>query len=168
VRHHRPLPVFLSWQSLQRGCQLFLSQNRSGSPLCGMIWSTTVAGSSLPASLHLTHKGFFLRNITRADRHLPSYPRSEALWRAYSLRCTSQYTPSERFGQPGCLHGLFGFLGIDTPHSTNRPRWLYTESPAFWFFIARSSAMIRATAPSIFSVDFSLSSLRLPAGSVRT
>ena len=48
------------------------------------------------------------------------------------------------------------------------PRWLYTESPPFRFFIARSSAMTSATAPSTFSVDFSLSILILPAGSVRT
>lgn len=33
--------------------------------------------------------------------------------------------------------------------------------------IARSSAMIVAIAPSIFSVDFSLSALMFPAGSVR-
>ena len=37
-----------------------------------------------------------------------------------------------------------------------------------WWRIARSSAMIVATAPSIRSVLFSLSGLMLPAGSVRT
>ena len=54
------------------------------------------------------------------------------------------------------------------PQRTISPRWLYTESPPFRFFIALSSAMTSATAPSTFSVDFSLSSFRLPAGSVRT
>ena len=43
----------------------------------------------------------------------------------------------------------------------------YTE-PLFWFFMARSSAMTIATAPSTFSVLFSLSILMFPAGSVRT
>ena len=64
--------------------------------------------------------------------------------------------------------GVWGFSAYRSPHSSNKPRSLYTESLSFWFFIARSSAMTSATAPSIFSVDFSLSSFRLPAGSVRT
>ena len=75
-------------------------------------------------------------------------------------------------GTAGLAAGAFGdFRHIESPysgHSSNKPRSLYTESPPFWFFIARSSAMTSATAPSIFSVDFSLSSFRLPAGSVRT
>lgn len=75
-------------------------------------------------------------------------------------------------GTAGVAAGTFGdFRHIESPysgHSSNNPRSLYTESQPFWFFIARSSAMTSATAPSIFSVDFSLSSFRLPAGSVRT
>lgn len=54
-----------------------------------------------------------------------------------------------------------------SPHIKSSPRSSYTEPP-FMFFIALSSAMTSATAPSTFSVDFSLSILRLPAGSVRT
>ena len=54
-----------------------------------------------------------------------------------------------------------------SPHKTIKPRWLYTESPLFRFFMALSSAMTSATAPSTFSVDFALSSLMFPAGSVR-
>ena len=72
----------------------------------------------------------------------------------------------------GVAAGSLGnFRHIESPysgHSSNKPRSSYTESLPFWFFIARSSAMTSATAPSIFSVDFSLSSFRLPAGSVRT
>ena len=41
------------------------------------------------------------------------------------------------------------------------------KAPLFPQRTARSSPMIVATAPSIFSVDFSLSALILPAGSVR-
>ena len=37
LRYHRPLPVFRSWQHLQRGCQLLSSQNSFLSPRCGMI-----------------------------------------------------------------------------------------------------------------------------------
>ena len=75
-------------------------------------------------------------------------------------------------GTAGVTAGAFwDFRHIEFPYSgqsSNKPRSLYTESLPFWFFIARSSAMTSATAPSIFSVDFSLSSFRLPAGSVRT
>ena len=75
-------------------------------------------------------------------------------------------------GTAGITAGTLGdFRHIESPYSgqsSNKPRSLYTESLPFWFFIARSSAMTSATAPSIFSVDFSLSSFRLPAGSVRT
>lgn len=52
-------------------------------------------------------------------------------------------------------------------HIKSSPRSSYTEPP-FMFFMALSSAITSATAPSTFSVDFSLSILRLPAGSVRT
>ena len=48
------------------------------------------------------------------------------------------------------------------------PRSLYTLSVEPSFRIARSSAITVATAPSIRSVDFSLSILMFPAGSVRT
>ena len=34
---HIPLPVFLSWQLLQRGCQLFSSQKSLWSPRCGIM-----------------------------------------------------------------------------------------------------------------------------------
>ena len=75
-------------------------------------------------------------------------------------------------GTAGVTAGAFwASRHIESPYSgqsSNKPRSLYTESLPFWFFIARSSAMTSATAPSIFSVDFSLSSFRLPAGSVRT
>lgn len=49
--------VLWSWQLLQRGCQFFSSRNKSGSPRCGLIWYTTVAGTSRPFSLHRTHPG---------------------------------------------------------------------------------------------------------------
>ena len=50
----------------------------------------------------------------------------------------------------------------------SRPRILYTLSlDVFPHLIALSSAIIVATAPSIFSVDFSLSVLMFPAGSVQ-
>ena len=62
----------------------------------------------------------------------------------------------------------FSILGALIAYRMSSPRWLYTESPPFRFFIALSSAMTSATAPSTFSVDFSLSILILPAGSVRT
>ena len=75
-------------------------------------------------------------------------------------------------GTAGVTAGAFwASRHIESPYSgqsSNKPRSLYTESLPFWFFIARSSAITSATAPSIFSVDFSLSSFRLPAGSVRT
>ena len=47
------------------------------------------------------------------------------------------------------------------------PRRSQTDSPPR-FFMALSGAMTSATAPSTFSVDFSLSIFRFPAGSVRT
>ena len=80
----------------------------------------------------------------------------------------SKYPSRRDWGSRGSGRGAWEFSAYYSPHSSNKPRSSYTESPPFWFFIARSSAMTSATAPSIFSVDFSLSSFRLPAGSVRT
>lgn len=31
------------WQMTQSGCQLLRSQNKPKSPLCGWMWSTTIA-----------------------------------------------------------------------------------------------------------------------------
>ena len=54
-----------------------------------------------------------------------------------------------------------------SPQIKSSPRSSYTEPPLL-FLIARSSAITSATAPSTFSVLFSLSIFTLPAGSVRT
>ena len=57
-----------------------------------------------------------------------------------------------------------------TSHNTNSPRESYTDvlSCGFPPRMARSSAMMVATTPSIFSVERCLSGLMFPAGSVRT
>ncbi|TWN14709.1 hypothetical protein CHCC14562_1351 [Bacillus licheniformis] len=49
--------VFLLWQGAHSGCQLEESQNSFLSPLCGVIWSTTVAGTRLPSFMQETQKG---------------------------------------------------------------------------------------------------------------
>ena len=61
--------VFLSWQGLQRLCQFFSSQNRTGSPRCGLIWSTTVAVTAWPSFKHWTHKGCAFRYLALAFCH---------------------------------------------------------------------------------------------------
>ena len=63
-------------------------------------------------------------NRARAMRHWLPYPRLAAFSRANRARCTSQYTPSDRFGHPGYRQGRLGFLGILAPHNTINPRWL--------------------------------------------
>ena len=70
--------VFLSWQLLHRACQLLSSQKRFLSPLWGMIWSTTVASTSLSTLRHWAHKGLALRNFFLSTVHLLSYPLSLA------------------------------------------------------------------------------------------
>ena len=56
---------------------------------------------------------------------------------------------------------------IRHPYNSNIPRSSYTLSPlSNPQRIARSSAIMVATTPSIFSVDFSLSCFIFPAGSV--
>ena len=103
-------------------------------------------------------------------RHNPGQPRRRE-WRHGSIffGAPRSKSPSRRdWGSRDSGRGVWGFSAYYSPHSSNKPRSSYTESPPFWFFIARSSAMTSATAPSIFSVDFSLSNFRLPAGSVRT
>ena len=58
-------------------------------------------------------------------------------------------------------------LQICHHYNSNIPRSSYTLSPlSNPQRIARSSAIMVATTPSIFSVDFSLSGFMLPAGSV--
>ena len=100
--------VLWSWQLLQRLCQLPSSQNSSASPLWGMMWSTTVAFTRRPCSMHLTQRGCAFKNHFRAFSHLPSYPRTDALARseACSLAWSVQYIPSVSLGHPGCLHGF--------------------------------------------------------------
>ena len=64
--------------------------------------------------------------------------------------------------------GAFWTSGHISPQMKSSPRSSYTELPVFRFFIALSNAMTKATAPSTFSVERSLSIFRFPAGSVRT
>ena len=61
--------VFLSWQGLHRLCQFFSSQNRTGSPRCGLIWSTTVAVTAWPSFKHWTHKGCAFKYLALAFCH---------------------------------------------------------------------------------------------------
>ena len=118
--------VFTSWWCLQSGCQFLSSQNKIGLPRCGLMWSTTVAFTSLPSLWHWTQRGWHLRNLSLAFLHLLSYPRTaeSPCSCPCSKACSSQYIPSTSFGQPGCLHGFFGFLGI-APRSflMYRVRW---------------------------------------------
>ena len=109
--------VLWSWQLLQSACQLPSSQNSSASPLCGMMWSTTVAFTNRPCFMHLTQRGCAFKNRFRAFSHRPSYPRTDALARSAvcSFAWSAQYIPSVSFGHPGCLHGFIGFLGMASP-----------------------------------------------------
>ena len=82
-------------------------------------------------------------------------------------------TPRKPAWTFGCMRHKISPFSAEDEHARYRyvsimssPLSSYTLPP-FRFFIARSSAMTIATAPSIFSVDFSLSSLMLPEGSVR-
>src|SRR5690606_28740638 len=61
--------VFLLWCRAHKGCQLSFRQNFSWSPLCGSMWSTTVARTSLPSLAHITHHGFSYRNQSRSCLH---------------------------------------------------------------------------------------------------
>ena len=80
------------------------------------------------------------------------------------------------FGHYPCLPTVVYILYLENEnvnprinfYITSNPRLSYTLSPLpLPHRIALSSAIIVATAPSIFSVDFSLSALMFPAGSVR-
>lgn len=113
---YNPLPVLQSWHCLHRACQLLSSQKSLWSPLCGTIWSTTVAGVSTPRFKQAAHKGLLARKRLRDFRQSAPYPRSAALPRQRSgdsLWCSAQYVPfSHRLGQPGYRHGRLGILGI--------------------------------------------------------
>ncbi len=122
--------VFLSWHCLHSDCQLFLSQNKFLSPLCGMIWSTTAAGVYTPRRLHSSHSGCALRKYNLAVCHLLLYPRRLAdglLSVVCKDLCLSQYLFSVNAAQPGCLHGFNGLYGI-THHTSQSP---YTKSAPF-------------------------------------
>ena len=114
--------VLWSWQLLQSACQLLSSQNSLASPLCGVMWSTTVAFTKRPCFLHSSQRGCAFKKRIRAFFHLPSYPRTEALARSEvcSFACSSQYIPLVSLGHPGCLHGFIGLLGMASPlpHTT--------------------------------------------------
>ena len=104
----------MSWHLLHSGCQLLLSQNRFLLPLCGMMWSVTVAAVSLPCLWHSKHHGFLSRNFRDSICHLLLYPRLCAFGLSCLciFVCSKQYGPSDTLGHPGCLHGVSGFLGI--------------------------------------------------------
>ena len=87
------LPVFLSWHFLHSACQFDLSQKSFGSPRCGTIWSTTVAGVAMPCRRHSSQRGWSAKNflLSRLQRLL--YPRAAAVRFSSGciLLCSSQY-----------------------------------------------------------------------------
>ena len=107
-------PVFLSWHRLHRLCQLLSLHISCSFPRCGMIWSTTVAGVSLPCRLPSTQSGWAFRYSFESLLHLDVYPRSCADALLLSTECSEQYLSSVRLGQPGCRHGFLGLVGILT------------------------------------------------------
>lgn len=128
--------VLRLWQEWQRLCRFSRSVNTAQSPLCGMMWSTSVAlvrrrgspggyrtahsrqnGSrrSCPGRSSSVHSG--VEYIQRQDR-------DDSLRRAASLGlCAAQYPPDTRAQHPGCLHGLKGFcaIGLSPPGKTKEP-----------------------------------------------
>ena len=165
---HRPLQTFYGFASVH-SCLRVRTAGRTGSSApTGAYVSALVrsnlhrcsarAGQAPPLrydELFGCSKSALLRRRAGGLRNNQNAPRSKS--------------PSHRdWDSRGSGRDVWVFSAYRSPHSSNKPRSSYTESLPFWFFIARSSAMTSATAPSIFSVDFSLSSFRLPAGSVRT
>lgn len=94
--------VFLEWHRWQSPCQFPEFQNndcasamRSESPLsrasdnrCGTMWSTSRAATGLSSVEQAAHSGWRARNVSRALRHRPPYPRLAAL-----PRCLSRSRP---------------------------------------------------------------------------
>ena len=88
ISHPISVPLFsirclvLEWCVLHKPCQLEESQNnccallifawsfafKACSSLCGVMWSTAVAGSYLPCSRHITQNGLRCRYVRRALR----------------------------------------------------------------------------------------------------
>ena len=116
--------VFRSWHRLHRACQLLWSQKSLGSPRCGMMWSTTVAFVIFFSFRQRTHKGCDARKILLARCHFSPYPRSDAVSLSWVCigACSSQYIcpRGTSLGQPGCLQGMSGILGI-SPSNRKAP-----------------------------------------------
>src|SRR5262245_37397734 len=51
----------LLWHVVHRDCQLSTSQNSVWSPLCGTMWSTVVALTTMPLPAQCTHSGLAAR-----------------------------------------------------------------------------------------------------------
>ena len=144
--------VLRLWQEWQRLCRFSRSVNTAQSPLCGMMWSTSVAlvrrrgspggyrtahsrqnGSrrSCPGRRSSVHSG--VEYIQRQDR-------DASLRRAASLGlCAAQYPPGTRAQHPGCLHGLKGFcaIGLSPPGKTKSlrrhvPQFAVHVAQALW------------------------------------
>lgn len=58
-----------SWQSAHEDAYLLASQNSSASPLCAMVWCTTVAARTTPRDRHLSHRGCLRSCAARAASH---------------------------------------------------------------------------------------------------
>ena len=93
----------------------------------GRMWWTSCIGVSRPALRHISQRGCAAAYRSRIHRHAWPYFLFMSGLRSYlsylrrsSTRCSSQYCPSHRFGQPGREHGLFGLCGMRLLLSTTK------------------------------------------------
>lgn len=78
--------VLASWHALQSGCQLDVSQKSFWSPLCGIMWSTTVA-PRMHSRLYPAQIGCCAKYVARAFCQRRLYPRSWDDGREASVAC---------------------------------------------------------------------------------
>ena len=93
----------------------------------GRMWWISCTGVSRPALRHISQRGCAAAYRSRIRRHAWPYFLLMSGLRSYlsylrrsSMRCLSQYCPSQRFGQPGWEHGRFGLCGMRLLLSTTK------------------------------------------------
>ena len=85
---------------------------------------------AMPCRRHSSQSGWSCKNFLLSRLHLAPYPRAAAdrISSGCILMCFSQYfcPAGTRFGQPGCLQGTFGLIGMST---TLLPDFSHVKSP---------------------------------------
>jgi hypothetical protein len=135
----------LSWQGPHRDCK-GPRMNAFQSPLCGVMWSATVAGTTRPRSRHIAQRG---KRRSCARRRLFHRPRPyQAVQSGRSIVSMVRFASaiaSSRFElrkSDAIANGRQKFLELHGRHATVSGLSVHTEGPHYFCHSSKSDAPI--------------------------